>query len=84
MNAKNSGRKLITPHRGEVDAEERLGETEGDGEEGEEERVEPGSFSPPFVPPKVPFLLFPSLSPRFSNEWHYRQCHIQSDTNLFR
>lgn len=78
-------RKLITPHQGEVDAEESLGETERErwrGGQGRECRA--GVFFPSFVPPKVPFLLFPSLSPRFCNEWHYRQCHIQSDTNLFR
>lgn len=78
-------RKLITPHQGEVDAEESLGETERErwrGEWGTECRA--GVFFTSFVPPKVPFLLFPSLSPRFANEWHYRQCYIQSDTNLFR
>lgn len=42
-------------------------------------------LSPLLFLQKCPLFLFPSLfSPGPSNEWHYRQCHIQSDTNLFR
>lgn len=60
MNAKNSGRKLITPHRGKVGAKERDGATER--WRGEREReCGAGVFFTPFVPPKVPLILFPSL-----------------------
>lgn len=59
MNAKTPARKLITPHRGEVDAEERVAKTEREGEEGGEENVEPGSFSPLLFLQKCPFFYSP-------------------------
>lgn len=43
-----------------------------------------GLFHPFCSSKSAPYFIPLSLSPGSSNEWHYRQCHIQSDTNLFR
>lgn len=61
---KNSGWKLITPHRGKVGARERDGKTERGrwkGEQSKERECRAGVFFTPFVPTKVPLILFPSL-----------------------
>lgn len=58
---KNSGRKLITPRREKVGAREREGKTERDGKESKKGEWGAGVFFTPFVPPKVPLILFPSL-----------------------
>lgn len=88
MNAKNSGRKLITPRKGRVAAWEREGKTERERKRERGRKKENGelsSFSNLLFLQKCPLFYFPlSLSPGSSNEWHYRQSHIRSDTNLFR
>lgn len=81
---KNSGRKLITPRRGKVGARERKGKTERWRGERRGEWGAGGLFHPFCSSKSAPYFISLSLSPGFSNEWHYRQCHIQSDTNLFR
>lgn len=58
---KNSGRKLITPHRGKAGRKGEGWKDRGRWRGEQERECGAGVFFTPFVPPKVPLILFPSL-----------------------